>query len=120
KRVVRGALDSEITEFGKAAGKTGRIAAVQIGHGADIVGRSERAELDLHELGGREFVLVLGLGRRVMAVALAEPANGIDGEFLLALDADAGTGGKAKNILGFNLEPAARVVCVCRAVKANQ
>src|SRR5439155_195399 len=82
----------------------------EIGDAADIVGRTERAEFDLNELRWREFELVLGLGGGVVTVALAEPADGVDGELLLTLKADAGAGGKSKNVLGFDLAPGACVV----------
>jgi hypothetical protein len=45
-----------------------------------------------------------------MTIALAEPADGVDRDFLLALKADAGAGGKSKNILGLEVVPGACVV----------
>ena len=105
----------EIAEFGEAAGERGLVAAIEIGHRADIVGRSERAEFDLDELRRREFEFVLGLGRGVMTIALAEPADRVDGEFLLALQPDAGAGGESENVLGLELAPGTGVLGVCRA-----
>jgi len=40
-----------------------------------------------------------------MAVALAEPTNRLNREFLLAFQTDAGAGGKSKNVLGLNFAP---------------
>ena len=77
-----------------------------------MVGRSERAEFDLDELGRGKFELVFGLGRRVVAIALAEPANAVDGEFLLAFKANAGTGGKSKNVFGLDIAPGAGILRV--------
>src|SRR6202011_2600026 len=65
---------------------------------------------DLDELARRELELVFRLGRRVMAVTLAEPGDGVDGEFLLALKPDAGAGGKSKNVLGLDVAPGAGVI----------
>jgi hypothetical protein len=45
-----------------------------------------------------------------MTIALAEPADGVDRDFLLALKADAGAGGKSENILGLEVVPGACVV----------
>src|SRR6202035_256813 len=98
ERVIRGALEREIAEFGESAGQRHLVAVREIVHAADIVGRSERTEFDLDELGRRKLELVFGFGRRVAAVALAEPGDGVDGEFLLALEADAGAGGKSENV----------------------
>jgi len=53
------------------------------------VGRSERTEFDLDELRRRELELVFRLRRIVAAVALAEPAPGVDREFLLAFQTNA-------------------------------
>src|SRR6185437_5632060 len=105
ERIARGAFQREIAEFGKAAAEARGVAVVETGHAADVVGRAERAKLDLDELGGREFVLIFGLGRRVMTVALAEPADAVDREFLFAFDADAGAGGEAEDIFGLDVEP---------------
>ena len=81
------------------------MTVIEIGHAADIMGRSKRAKFDLDELGRREFEFILGLGRGVVTVAFAEPADGLDREFLLTLKANAGTGGKSKNIFGLNVLP---------------
>src|SRR6516164_8708919 len=89
KRIVRRALEREIAKFGKPTGKRSGVAVVEISHATDIVGRAERAELDLDELGGRELVLIFRFGRGIVAVAFAEPADTIDAKLLLALDADA-------------------------------
>jgi hypothetical protein len=64
-----------------------------------MMGRPERAELDLDELGRRKFEFVPGLGRRVVTIALAEAADAVDGEFHFTLEANAGPGGKSENIL---------------------
>jgi hypothetical protein len=81
------------------------------------VRRSERAEFDLDELVRGKLVFVFGLGRGVVAVTFAEPADGVDREFLLALKTDAGAGGKSKNVLGLDLAPGA---CVLGAVPLNE
>jgi hypothetical protein len=69
------------------------------------VGRSERAEFDLDELGRCKLKFVLCLRRSVVTIAFSEPPDGVDREFLLTLQANAGTGGKSKNLLGFNVLP---------------
>jgi hypothetical protein len=63
----------------------------------------------------REFEFVFGLCRGVVAVALAEPADGVDGEFLLALQADAGAGGEPENVLGFEFAPGTGILGARRA-----
>src|SRR5260370_7307357 len=80
------------------------------GVASDIMCRSERAKLDLDELGRRKFKLVFSHGRGVVTIALAEPADGVGRDFLLALEANAGAGGKSKNILGLEVAPGACVV----------
>ena len=75
-----------------------------------MVGRSERAKLDLYELSWRKFELVLGLGRGVVTAALAEPPDGVGGEFLLALKADTGAGGKSEDVFGLEVTPGACVL----------
>ena len=65
-----------------------------------MVGRSERAEFDLDELGRRKFEFIFCLGRRIVTIALAEPADAVDREFLLTFKANAGSGGKSKNVFG--------------------
>ena len=85
-----------------------------------MVDRSERAEFDLDELGRGKFELVFGLGRRVVAIALAEPANAVDGEFLLAFKANAGPGGKSKNVFGLDIAPGAGVLGARGAATAKK
>jgi hypothetical protein len=75
-----------------------------------MVGRAERAEFDLDELGRRKFEFVFCLGRSIVAIAFAEPANAVDREFLLTLKANAGPGGKSKNVLGLDIAPGAGVI----------
>src|SRR4029077_10024432 len=84
---------------------------IEIGHAADMVGRSERAELDLDELRRRKFEFVFCLGRRVVAIALAEPADAVDREFLLTLKTNAGTDGESKNVLGLYVLPRTGILC---------
>ena len=79
------------------------------------MGRTQRPEFDLDELRRREFEFVFGLGRGVVAVTLAEPADGVDGEFLLALQADAGAGGKSENVFGFEFAPGTGILGACGA-----
>ena len=77
--------------------------------------RPQRTEFDLDELRRREFKLVLCFGRTVATIALAEPGDGVDREFLFALKADARAGGKSKNVFGFNIVPGACVLGARRA-----
>ena len=110
QRVVRGALDREIAQFPKCPAGSDLAPVIQTGHTADIVGRSKRAEFDLDELGRGKFELVLCLGGGVVTVALAEPADGVDRDFLLALQSDAGTGGESEDVFGFDLFPGSGVL----------
>src|SRR6266446_591432 len=108
--VVRGALDRKIAEFREPSAQCDLAPVIEIGHAADSVGRSERAEFDLDELGRGKFEFVFCLGRRIVAIALAEPANAVDGEFLLAFKANAGTGGKSKNVFCLDIAPGTRIL----------
>src|SRR5712675_191411 len=105
QRIVRGALDRKIAQFRKGAAQCDLTHVIEIGHPADMVGRSERAELDLDELRRGKFELVLGLGRGIVTIALAEAPDAVDREFLLALEPDAGPGGKAKDVFGLDIAP---------------
>ena len=119
QRIVRRALEREIAKFGKPTAEPGGVAVIEIGDPSDIVGRAERAELDLNELRGRELVLIFGFGRGVVAVPFAKPADAIDGKFLLPFDTDAGAGGEAENVFCLDLVPGACVpgACVVSALK---
>ena len=74
------------------------------------MGRPERAKFNLDELRRRKFKLVLCLGRSVVTIAFAEPPDGVDREFLLTLQANAGTGGKSEDVFGLNLLPGAGIL----------
>src|SRR5258706_11063633 len=115
-----GALDGKIAEFRKHPSHWDLRTVNESGHPADSVGRSERAEFDLDELGRGKFEFVFGFGRRVVAIALAEPANAVDGEFLLALKANAGTGGKSKNVFCLDIAPGTRILCARGAARPKK
>src|SRR6266481_7607143 len=110
QRIARGAFDRKIADFRKPSAHCELTAVIEIGHAANMMRRSERAEFDLDELARGKFEFVFRLGRRVVAIALAEPANAVDGEFLLALKANAGTGGKSKNIFCLDIAPGIRIL----------
>src|SRR6266478_7455254 len=110
QRIARGALERKIAEFRKPSAQGDLTPVVEFGHAADIVGRSERAEFDLDELGRSKFEFVFCLGRRIVAIALAEPANAVDSEFLLALKANAGPGGESKNVFCLDIAPGTRIL----------
>src|SRR5258705_13570169 len=110
QRIARGAFDRKIADFRKPSAHCELTPVIKVGHATDIVGRSDRAEFDLDELGRGKFEFVFRLGRRVVAIALAEPANAVDGEFLLALKTNAGTGGKSKNVFCLDIVPGIRIL----------
>ena len=112
QRIARGAFDGKIADFRKPSAHCDLTPVIEVGHAANMMRRSERAEFDLDELGRGKFKFVFGLGRRVVAIALAEPADAVDGEFLLALKANAGTGGKSKNVFCLDIVPG---TCILRA-----
>src|SRR3984893_4048514 len=120
KRIVRGPLDRKIAQFRKGAAQGDLALIVEIGDATDMMCRSQRAELDLDERGRRKFKLVFGLGRGIVTIALAEPADGVDRDFLLTLKADAGAGGKSKNILGLEVVPGACIVGARGSVAPKQ
>jgi hypothetical protein len=76
----------------------------------DIVRRPQRAKLDLDELRRCEFEFIFGFAGTIAAFALAETADGIDRELLLTLQPDAGAGGEAEDVLGFDVAPGGVVV----------
>jgi hypothetical protein len=55
-----------------------------------------------------------------VTISLAEPADAIDGKFLLTLQTNAGAGGKSENVFGFDFAPGACVLGARRAAAPKQ
>src|SRR4029077_7779844 len=97
------AVEQQIADLAEEAGGPEHVAVVEIGHVADGVSGGKRAELELDVLVRRVLELELRFGCGIAAIALAKPADGVDREFLLAFEPDAGAFGEAEDVLGLDL-----------------